>query len=136
MHRAIAVTRKIRMAPSREEAKESLNSPGELWWRAKMKRSNKRLTLPPMSRICEPESLAICWRWFRRIVLWSRRQRLMFELRLPFTGECQRVSEGSGSCRENALMRRVRNRKAFFCRIWQVLVTVRIRSVKRSPLED
>jgi len=46
-----------------------------------MKRHNKRLTLPPMSSLCEPESLAICWKWFRRIVLWSRRQKVMFELR-------------------------------------------------------
>ena len=46
-----------------------------------MKRRNKHLTLPPMSPLCEPESLATCWTWFRRIVLWSRRQGVMFELR-------------------------------------------------------
>ena len=45
-----------------------------------MKRHNKRLTLPPKSRLCEPESLATRWTWFRRIVLWSRRQRVMFAL--------------------------------------------------------
>ena len=46
-----------------------------------MKRRNKHLTLPPMSRLCESENLTTCWTWFRRIVLWSRRQRVMFALR-------------------------------------------------------